>query len=256
MEETKKSSKGLIVLVIILIICILGLGGYIVYDKMLNKQTQTTNNTKSSTTKLINNESEHNIELKDLKFPTQNDESVIIYGDISEYLNSEDKQKIGDLVDNYQNIILTKQNIIFNFSCSDYNLEEKFCYEETININNKFNIIFSLDRGYSEQTFFLITNKYVIVQKSMSAISLGDIEIYDYDGNLLKKIENTTNYLVSRGKNGEYLYGGDISYNMRFVENKLHYIVDEAGAIYKTLNLETFEENTIDKIDAYTTQQH
>ena len=36
MEETKKNSKGLIVLVIILIICILGLSGYIVYDKMLN----------------------------------------------------------------------------------------------------------------------------------------------------------------------------------------------------------------------------
>ena len=55
MEETKKNSKGLIVLVIILIICILGLSGYIVYDKMLNKPTPTTDNTKSSTTKLIFN---------------------------------------------------------------------------------------------------------------------------------------------------------------------------------------------------------
>ena len=55
MEETKKNSKGLIVLVIILIICILGLGGYIVYDKLSTKPTPTTNNTKSSTTKLLDN---------------------------------------------------------------------------------------------------------------------------------------------------------------------------------------------------------
>ena len=55
MEETKKNSKGIIVLVIILIICILGLGGYIVYDKLSTKPTPTTNNTKSSTTKLLDN---------------------------------------------------------------------------------------------------------------------------------------------------------------------------------------------------------
>lgn len=36
MKENKKSSKGLIILIIILIICVLGLGGYIVYDKMLD----------------------------------------------------------------------------------------------------------------------------------------------------------------------------------------------------------------------------
>ena len=55
MEETKNNSKGLIVLVIFLIICILGLSSYIVYDKMLNKTTPTTDNTKSSTTKQLDN---------------------------------------------------------------------------------------------------------------------------------------------------------------------------------------------------------
>lgn len=55
MEETKKNSKGLIILVIILIICVLGLGGYIVYDKLSTKSTPTTDNTKSSTTKLLDN---------------------------------------------------------------------------------------------------------------------------------------------------------------------------------------------------------
>ena len=53
--ENNKNSKGLIVLVIVLIICVLGLGGYIVYDKLHTKPTQTTDNTKSSTTQLISN---------------------------------------------------------------------------------------------------------------------------------------------------------------------------------------------------------
>ena len=37
MEENKINNKGLIVLVILLIICVLGLSGYIVYDKMSEK---------------------------------------------------------------------------------------------------------------------------------------------------------------------------------------------------------------------------
>ena len=47
--ENKKNSKGLIVLVIILVLCVLGLAGYIVYDKMLSKNKKTINANKSST---------------------------------------------------------------------------------------------------------------------------------------------------------------------------------------------------------------
>lgn len=53
--ENKKNSKGLIVLVIILVLCVLGLAGYIVYDKVLNKQTINTNNNTSSTSKITEN---------------------------------------------------------------------------------------------------------------------------------------------------------------------------------------------------------
>ncbi len=63
MEETKKSSKGLIILIIVLIICVLGLGGYIVYDKVLNKATANNTNTSTTTKKIENtipNESNKN----------------------------------------------------------------------------------------------------------------------------------------------------------------------------------------------------
>ena len=39
--ENNKSNKGLVGLVIVLIILVLGLGGYIVYDKVLNKDKET-----------------------------------------------------------------------------------------------------------------------------------------------------------------------------------------------------------------------
>lgn len=51
----KNNSKGLIILEIILIICVLGLTGYIIYDKVLNKQTINTNNNTSSTSKITEN---------------------------------------------------------------------------------------------------------------------------------------------------------------------------------------------------------
>lgn len=54
MEENKKSSKGIIIPIIILIICVIGLGGYIVYDKVLskNKKTIGANNTSTTTQKI------------------------------------------------------------------------------------------------------------------------------------------------------------------------------------------------------------
>lgn len=58
MEETKKSSKGLIILIIILIICVLGLGGYIVYDKVFDNNKQLSNinsSSQSSTTEKTQN---------------------------------------------------------------------------------------------------------------------------------------------------------------------------------------------------------
>ncbi len=48
MKENKKSSKGLTILIIILIICVLGLGGYIVYDKVFDNNKQLSNINSSS----------------------------------------------------------------------------------------------------------------------------------------------------------------------------------------------------------------
>ncbi len=58
MKEPKKSSKGLTILIIILIICVLGLGGYIVYDKVFDNNKQLSNinsSSQSSTTEKTQN---------------------------------------------------------------------------------------------------------------------------------------------------------------------------------------------------------
>ena len=48
MEENKKKNSGLIVLVILLILCVIGLAGYIVYDKVF-ENTKVINNTTTTT---------------------------------------------------------------------------------------------------------------------------------------------------------------------------------------------------------------
>lgn len=258
MEETKKSSKGIIVLVIILIVCILVIGGYIVYDKMLNKQTQTTDNTKSSTTKSINNDDKnYDIELKNLKFPNRNDDNVLVYGLVDEFIDSNIKNSL-DKYKNYKNIHYMINGFNFKESCTYFYIgkdEPSICKNSEMTINEKIKINFALDIPYSEQKFMLITDKNIIVQKSLGAIRLGDIEIYDYQGNLIKTIKNTTTYLVLRGDNCEVLYESKRAYNMILMDNKLHYIDAINGAIYKTLDLETYEENIIGTINAFTTQE-
>ena len=132
MEETKKNSKELIVLVTILIICILGLGGYIVYDKMLNKPTRTTDNTKSSTTKPINNESEYD-KTTSYDITLNNNNHKIYY-----------KYKIVAKNDNYEDIELAKENgeYIYNELHAEIYLDNSkindivIYYDKENNINN------------------------------------------------------------------------------------------------------------------------
>lgn len=52
--ETKENNKGLIVLIFILALLFFGLGGYIVYDKVLNKSENTSNNNNSNKEYFLN----------------------------------------------------------------------------------------------------------------------------------------------------------------------------------------------------------
>ena len=55
MESEKKNGKGLIVAIVILSILVLGLGGYIVYDKVISNNNTKTNTSNNSNSRFIIN---------------------------------------------------------------------------------------------------------------------------------------------------------------------------------------------------------
>lgn len=269
--EKNKNNKGLIWLVSILIVFVLGLIGFVIYDKFLkvdktipsysDNTTLTTTNLNTTTNKNQQNEPvEKRIELKDLDFPINNDLNVILYGNIFNFF-TEDIMESGEIIKDdwgsrtFKNVNFMYNNLNFNINCISYDeYITNFCINEKIIVNNKVEINFEIDTSTSEKAFFLITDKYVIVQKSDGMINTGAIEIYDYNGTLLKKIDNTTNYLIARD-GCKVIFESNISYNMRLIDNKLHYIEVNNGAVYKTLDLNTYEEKIIDFVKADVSQQ-
>lgn len=193
-----------------------------------------------------------------MNFPTKNDDSVLFYGDVEEFID-EDIKKSLEMYSDYKNVVYEINGFNFEESCTDY-LEQysdgpSYCENSEMTINGKIKINFSLYLPYSERKFIMITPENVIVQKGLGPITEGDIEIYDYEGNMIKKIETTTNYLVLRGNNCETLYDSNREYNIKLIDNKIHYIDASERAIYKTFDLKTFEENIIGTINASTSQQ-
>lgn len=152
--ENNKNSKGLIVLVIILIICILGLGGYIVYDKILNKPTPTTDNTKSSTTKPINNESETYIIDKNTKKVLTLEEIISSYKNYTDMIDIL-KKYINDNYDKlYSNDLYEKNKIIYEVEDSLKNNNYSLYY----NNNDELIIIITPLIGEGMTSTFIYSN--------------------------------------------------------------------------------------------------
>ena len=205
--ENNKNSKGLIVLVIVLIICVLGLGGYIVYDKLSTKPTQTTDNTKSSTTKKIEKE-ENMFDLieNNTSFPNENDKNVI---------NLELNANNDELLKTYKThkpILKKIENYEVKYLCTEvgnyFDNEEEGCIKKSVEFNgiiiNETNETESC--GFSE---YMLYNNYIIVAnvKGCWEGSYYDLSIYDL--NSKKKIYNT-----NKGYYGK----------LKITDNKIYYL--------------------------------
>jgi len=79
--EEKKNNKGLIWLIVVLIIMILGLVGYIVYDKVLLNDKNPINNNNTNTTTTENSSIENEREIKLTKTSTNGIEVSLQYND-------------------------------------------------------------------------------------------------------------------------------------------------------------------------------
>ncbi len=246
MEETKNNSKGLIVLVTILIICILGLSGYIVYDKMLNKPTQTTDNTKSSTTKPINKESEYD-KTTSYDITLNNNNHKIYY-----------KYKIVAKNDNYEDIELAKEKgeYIYNELHAEIYLDNSkindivIYYDKENNINNvkseKENLDLSktkIIKGKDNKDYLIFTleepHQFIDGRKVLF--------ISNDDGNLIYKYEPEFNSSLTVNDSNSKFYNSSEKY---IIETDKIYIIEDAGnnengTIKIQENILTIENNEV-----------
>ena len=129
-ESLKKSNKGLIWLVIILILIVLGLSTYIVYDKVLtkeNKQEETNNNTDISK-KDSNDLKNQDKESDEINTGYKNGESII----------QTDLQNIEDYFKTLKVNAFLEQKYNSKFLISDFKKNEG--YKRSIVLSKEYNL--------------------------------------------------------------------------------------------------------------------
>lgn len=210
MEE--KNKKGLICLIIILIVLVLGLVGFVVYDKTFAKDINN-NTTKTTTTK--KEETNSVVEFFG-SLPQENDSSVLWEGDIynltREYI---------DFNTNFKNIEKTENGFNLSYSCVLYdenNSDESIdkCTKFKIDIAEKDNNIFA-DFYYGLMLIF--TDSYIIAYEGGYA---GNLRIFDKSGKEVFKEYIGTDFII---KTDEDTYNTEIEgYRPTIKDNKLYFV--------------------------------
>ena len=174
MEQNINKNKGLIVLVILLILCVLGLCGYIVYDKLLQKNDMIEKNT---TTQTIDNSNNYLLSLNN--YPKENDDNVVLYSDLldllKQNLKDDDLKKINS-GENFDNINFVINNITFTLSCNDIDTEYNYCTKKLLNIDGKVEVFYEDFVDY-DGVYIMINDKYYIIQISNGVTKYGSIII-------------------------------------------------------------------------------
>ena len=145
MENNKKKNKWLIVLVILLILCVTGLAGFIVSDKVFVNY-KFNNNSTTTTTNSITNEKK----------------SVDLNQEWNQISNNLETLKENDQVD-FQ----------YEFGCK--NTMDNECLEETLTINNK-------SYELSPTSSVLYNDKIIIIKDDGGAGFQGTMRLVDYNG--------------------------------------------------------------------------
>lgn len=224
--ENKKNSKGLIVLVIILIICILGLGGYIVYDKLSTKPTQTTDNTKSSTTKPLDNDNDYD-KIDSYDITLNNNKHKIYYK--YKIVNSNDN--------NYEDIDLAKENgeYIYNELHTEIYLDNNkindtiIYYDKENNINNVKDTKENLDLSNTKIIKGQDNKDYLVIMLEEPHQFLDGRKVFfisNDEGKLIYKYEPEFNSSIYVTDPTSRFYNSNERYIIE--ENKI-YIIDYAG---------------------------
>ena len=206
--------------IVLLVIAVLGMGGFIVYDKVLKKDDAKEKQTE--TKKLIT----------DVKnFPTKNDDTVKWAGALSLLLYKGDSEKpITDLNENFKDLgFKTDNGVKFAISCGNYSFDylnedvDPKCSNVEFEFED-FNVINSYDSsnlGCGDGTNVIITDKYIIEQKESGCGGGGPITVKDKQGNTVLGVENSVVYYGSSLEDENIM---DKHYGIKVVDNVLYYL--------------------------------
>ncbi len=194
--ENKKNNKGLIWLIIILVVLVLGLVGFIVYDKLLNFTTTTNNNNETP----IENTTIKNFENYSLSnYPKQKGNVIRLKGDILELAKNNLNIDNYSIIENYSNfdkIDFNVNDISFSLSCKTFDATDNICIKKSINLNDMIELEYEDYVNY-EGVYVLITEQYYIIQYGNGVTNYGAVYIYDKNGKELVKTDLTTIYTNS-----------------------------------------------------------
>ena len=226
----KKNNSGLIVLVIVLFLLVLGLGGYIIYDKVLSNKTLEGNNTNS------NNQDSSTVTLKadsakdwvydaDYNLPT-NKESYYGFSDHSRLV------KASDLIVPYININSS--------DATKANQEIYKLYEQLI---NKFNENLKEEIWFTTVKYSTYVNNNIISVLITTETAGTDVPLYEY---------YTYNFNLENGKLLSYSEAYEkLGYNQNSIKDKAINAI--TNAMKEKYNESDFNNYNNKSIDNYTT---
>lgn len=224
MEENKKSKK-IVWIITAIIILILGIVGYIVYDNFLKVDKTIPNygnNDTTTTTKKVE---------KDLTLMKFKDNDTSVESIVLDYMEScRNDNNCFEIEDN-KNYQEEEINENIKITCNNYdyqtdNEENKFCYSANLKIDNKVNFKYSNDWSVGlSKINILKSNEFYIIQEQSLNYGRGRIVIFDINGNQLKEINNTTTYLTALDNKGNFIETNIAKdeYKIKLINNKLYF---------------------------------
>ncbi len=177
-------------------------------------------------------------------FPDNHDSTALYYGDFYSLISNDEKNQI-DYSKNYSFDVLLN-TITFNFTCLNYSNNR--CEEAGIKIGD--NVIYSYNTNNIILPYILFTKDYIVIQSLNDFKNYGFVSIYDFKGNLLKKVENTIqNYTEDKSE--------IIKTIIKAKDNKLFIIRNKEKMTLEILSIDlknNFKENIIRTFKAYSSE--
>ena len=214
--EEKKNNKGLVWLIVILIILVLGLVGYIVYDKVLLEDKTSVNNDETTTTTTNIKESDNDIKAIFKSLPNKNDESVLWDGAINDLI----KDEVNFDMD-FKNVSKNEHGFDLEYNCVEYNPEDN---DEGIDKCSKFEIIINNQKNELYSNFWyhlrvMLTKEYLITYDGSFA---GDLRIFDKTGKEIFNEYIATDFGIKLDEENyvDEIYG----YTPSIKDNKLYFV--------------------------------